>query len=129
MCLPSTKQMRRNVRESLVKFRGGYLEKISMSLFNMIVSEAVDLLICLIAYFRRGKKRTGEMDSCVKTTGRFTSVFHDSNESMSMAQPELSNLNSTQEENHHSNFNPHSREDRVKQPLHPRLSEVTHMPS
>lgn len=52
-----TKQMRKNLRESLVKFRGGYMEKeMSILLFDMIVSKAADLLICLSAYFKREKK-------------------------------------------------------------------------
>lgn len=49
--------MRRNPRESLGKFRGGYLKKTGISLLSMIVSKTADLLTCLSAYFKRKKKK------------------------------------------------------------------------
>lgn len=58
--LPS-RQMRRNPRESLVKFREGYMEpQTGISQLSMRVSEAADLLICLSAYFRRENASWGD---------------------------------------------------------------------
>ena len=55
-CLPPTRQRRRNPRESLVKFRRGYLEDTRIPLLTVRVSEAADLLVCFSVYFRREKE-------------------------------------------------------------------------
>lgn len=108
--------MRRNPRESLGKFRGGYLKKTGISLLSMIVSKTADLLTCLSAYFKRKKKkkRTGEVASRVKTAVRFTPVFSNSGEHS------REYLNSDQEEDYHPNLDLRSAKHRVRQPHSPR---------